>query len=152
MNFTIPTRWAVLLLALLVSGPVARGVRDLSEYSTHARELEDATAKNAQCAAESASLSVRIEAKLAVAAEYAAGRLTLRAAARRFLTLSDDENGLRTLRRMWPNAADDEERCAASVVQYIRTRDEQPNTPEFRRVVAEFEREYGSPLAWQTVP
>ena len=154
MTFTVSARWAVVLLALPVTWLVARGVRDLGEYSAHSRDLDEATAAVVEADIESSRLYGRLEVKLAIAQEYATGRITMRAAARQFLALSDDEKTLAALRRAWPTADDDEERCAASVVRYLRTPGDevQPTTPEYRRAVADFAREYGSSVGFHAVP
>lgn len=151
---SVSPRLVALLLALPITFAVVRGVRNADEYRTHSRDIDTATAANAESDVELGHLTDRIVTKLAIAGEYAAGRITLRTAAQRFLVLSGDEKSLANLRRLAPTAADDEERCAASVVRFLANSADA--TPGFaaahRRAVAELHREYGDSATSRDAP
>lgn len=153
MTLSVSPRLAACCLALPLTLAVAHVAREAGEYRTHSRDIDTATAVNDECDVEFGHLAVSIESKMAVAAEYAAGRVTLRAAAQRFLERSRGGKSLANLRQLWP-AADDEERCAASVVQYLlNAAADTPDGPAvYRRAVAEFQREYGGSATHHSAP
>lgn len=144
MNTLSRFRWVVLLLALPLS--ISAGYR-LVVYTQANICIEDETGRLARLEEGLEWSRRRLEGKAAALNEYAEGRATLEATARRFRDFDgEDKWEMSRLRRLWPSAASDEERHAADVLDCLARRAGKEKGHEVvSRAADDYRRTYGEP-------